>query len=253
MANIFDLTGQKAIVTGGNGALGMGAVEALLEQGAHVVIIDVSENAETTAQNLRDRNFHCDAVVGDMSTREGIEKAFEESLKILGGRVDSLVNAAGICRRSPCEDFSMKDWDDVVNINLTALFSISQLAARVMLQNGYGKIVNFASMISFFGGHSVPSYAASKGGVVALTRSLSNEWAPRGICVNAVAPGYMDTSLNKGLFSDAKRCEQIMERIPLKRWGVPDDMKGVIAFLCSHASDYITGAVIPVDGGYMAC
>ena len=122
-----------------------------------------------------------------------------------------------------------------------------------MLQNGYGKIVNFASMISFFGGHSVPSYAASKGGITALTKSFSNDWAPRGICVNAVAPGYMDTSLNSGLFSDAERCKQIMSRIPVNRWGTAEDMKGAIIFLCSHASDYVTGAVIPIDGGYLAC
>lgn len=250
---MFDLNGMKAIVTGGGGALGLGAVEVLGERGAHVIIMDISQGAKKTAQNMREKGMNCDAVVCDLSDRAQTKKAFASALEILGGELNILVNAAGICRRCACEVFPEKDWDEVIEINLSSAFFMSQLAAKIMLERGYGKIVNFSSMISFFGGHSVPSYAASKGGVSSLTRSLSNEWASKGICVNAVAPGYMDTPLNAGLFSNTERCKQIMSRIPVGRWGTPEDMKGAIVFLCSHASDYITGAVIPVDGGYMSC
>jgi 2-deoxy-D-gluconate 3-dehydrogenase len=161
------------------------------------------------------------------------------------------VNCAGIQRRSKCEDFPIEYWDDVIEVNLTSVFELCQLAGRIMLNKGKGKIINVASMLSFFGGYTVPAYAASKGGVAQLTKALSNEWAGRGVNVNAIAPGYMATSLNTALINDPARNEKILARIPAGRWGQPEDLKGVIVFLASEFSNYINGAVIPVDGGYL--
>ena len=147
----------------------------------------------------------------------------------------------------------MDDWDAVLNINLSAVFRLCQLAGRLFLKQKSGKIINIASMLSFFGGYTVPAYAASKGGVAQLTKALSNEWAGKGINVNAIAPGYMDTQMNTGLIADEARNAQITARIPARRWGTPEDMKGTAVFLASPASDYLNGAVIPVDGGYLGC
>lgn len=249
--NLFDLKGQKAIVTGGGGGLGGGMAEALAEHGAEVLIIDMTERAVEVAKSIADRGFACQALVADLCTRPLIEKAFEQALVLLGGTIDILVNAAGIIRRHKCEDFPIEDWEAVINVNLTTVFSLSQLAGRVMLKNGYGKIVNIASMLSFFGGFTVPSYAASKGGVSQLTKALANEWASRGVHVNAIAPGYMATDMNTRLINDPVRNQEILSRIPAARWGTPEDMKGVVVFLSSHASDYLDGAIIPVDGGYL--
>jgi len=249
--NLFDLAGQKAIVTGGGGGLGGGMAEALAEHGAEVLIIDMMDSAKVIADQLAASGFMAHALVADLSTRERVEKAFDDALSILGGRVDILVNAAGIIRRHKCEDFPIEDWEAVININLTTVFSLSQLAGRIMLKNGYGKIINIASMLSYFGGYTVPSYAASKGGVAQLTKALANEWAGRGVHVNAIAPGYMATDMNTKLVNDPGRNHEILSRIPAGRWGQPEDMKGVVVFLASHASDYLDGAIIPVDGGYL--
>lgn len=249
--NLFDLTGKKAMVTGAGGDLGGGMAEGLLEAGAEVVLIDVSDRAIDVAKEFTRRGFVCSAVVGDLSTRAGVETIFEESLVRLGGRVDILINAAGIQRRHPSELFPIEDWEIVIAVNLTAIFSMCQLAARVMLENGCGKIINIASALSFFGGITVPAYAASKGGVAQLTKALANEWAKRGLNVNAIAPGYMDTQMNVKLVNDPTRNEEILARIPAGRWGKPADMKGLAIFLSSAASDYMNGAVIPCDGGYL--
>ncbi|HAE22241.1 MAG TPA: 2-deoxy-D-gluconate 3-dehydrogenase, partial [Spirochaetaceae bacterium] len=151
-----------------------------------------------------------------------------------------------------CEDFSLEDWDEVLNVNLSAVFQGCQLAGRLMLAQGGGKIINLASMLSFFGGFTVPAYAASKGGVAQLTKALANEWAGRGINVNAIAPGYMDTDMNARLLADEKRRAEISARIPAGRWGTGADMKGLVVFLASKASDYVHGAIIPLDGGYLS-
>jgi len=161
------------------------------------------------------------------------------------------VNNAGVQRRNKCEDFLINDWEAVLQVNLTAVFRLCQLAGRKMLEQGGGKIINLASMLSYFGGYTVPAYAASKGGVAQLTKALSNEWAGRGIQVNAIAPGYMATDMNEALIRDEGRSREILGRIPAGRWGTPEDMKGIVVFLASGASDYISGAVIPVDGGYL--
>ena len=154
-------------------------------------------------------------------------------------------------RRHPCEEFPLTDWNDVLNLNLNTVFQLCQLAGRNMLPRKSGKIINLASMLSFFGGYTVPAYAASKGGVAQLTKALANEWASKGINVNAIAPGYMATEMNTKLIEDPVRSKEILDRIPAKRWGTPEDMKGTAVFLASAASDYLNGAIIPVDGAYL--
>ncbi|MEG2679116.1 MAG: SDR family oxidoreductase, partial [Oscillospiraceae bacterium] len=188
---------------------------------------------------------------GDLSDRAGLPALFEKAVVLLGGGIDILVNNAGVQRRNRCEEFTLEDWDAVMGVNLDAVFVLCQLAGRKMLAQGGGKIINLASMLSFFGGFTVPAYAASKGGVAQLTRALSNEWAGRNIQVNAIAPGYMATEMNTALINDESRNKQILDRIPAGRWGTPDDMKGLVVFLASGASNYMNGAIIPVDGGYL--
>lgn len=247
----FDLTGKKAIVTGGSRGLGRGMVEGLAEAGAEVVIIDISDSVKETVKELNNLGYKIHTVQGNLGDREDIQRIFDESVEKLGGTLDIIVNAAGIQRRNKCEDFTLKDWDDVININLSAVFSMCQLAGRKMLEQGKGKIINVASMLAFFGGYTVPAYAASKGGVAQITKAFANEWASKGININAIAPGYMDTQMNVKLVGDEKRNNEILNRIPAGRWGTPQDVKGVIIFLASEASDYLNGAVIPVDGGYL--
>lgn len=247
----FDLTGKKAIVTGGSRGLGRGMVEGLAEAGAEVAIIDISDNVYETVKELNNLGYKTHAVKGNLGNREDLQRIFDECLEKLGGNLDIIINAAGIQRRNKCEDFTMQDWDDVININLSSVFSMCQLAGRKMLEQGSGKIINIASMLSFFGGYTVPAYAASKGGVAQITKAFANEWASKGVNINAIAPGYMDTQMNVKLVNDEKRNTEILSRIPAGRWGTPEDVKGVIVFLASEASDYINGAVIPVDGGYL--
>lgn len=251
--NPFDLTGKKAIVTGAASGLSHGIAEGLMEAGAELVIVDISAHTEKAAKEFCARGFKAHAVRANLGNRDELTNAFNEALAMLGGRVDILVPAAGIQRRNKSEDFTMEDWDSVLNVNLSAVFMLCQLAGREMLKQESGKIINIASMLSFFGGYTVPAYAASKGGVAQLTKALSNEWARHGINVNAVAPGYMATSMNTKLIEDEARNVEITNRIPARRWGTPDDLKGVTVFLASSASDYLSGAVIPVDGGYLGC
>ncbi|BAK98352.1 2-deoxy-D-gluconate 3-dehydrogenase [Oscillibacter valericigenes Sjm18-20] len=252
MTSLFDLTGKRALVTGGGRGLGLGMATGLAEAGAKVVIIGSSAAAEKSAQALREKGLDVTGLRGDLSDREGLSALFDQAVDLLGGGIDILLNNAGVQRRNHCEDFTLEDWDTVLNMNLTTVFILCQLAGRKMLAQGSGKIINMASMLSFFGGFTVPAYAASKGGVAQLTKALSNEWAERNIQVNAIAPGYMDTEMNTALVNDAGRNAEILGRIPAHRWGKPEGMKGLAVFLASSASDYITGAVIPVDGGYLA-
>jgi 2-dehydro-3-deoxy-D-gluconate 5-dehydrogenase len=252
MMKAFDLSGKTALVTGGTRGLGRGMAEGLAEAGAKVVILGSSANVMKTAEELRAKGLDVTAVQGDLSARENIPALFNKAVAALGDRIDILLNNAGIQRRNRCEDFTLEDWDAVINVNLNAVFQLCQLAGRKMLEQGGGKIINLASMLSFFGGFTVPAYAASKGGVAQLTKALSNEWASKNIQVNAIAPGYMATEMNTKLIEDKSRNAEILGRIPAGRWGTPEDMKGIAVFLASHASDYISGAVIPVDGGYLA-
>ena len=251
MHSLFDIQGRKAIVSGGTKGLGFGMAEALAEAGCQVVIIGSSDGVHQTAENLRARGLWCKSVQADLRQREENYRAFRESLALLDGDLDILATAAGIQRRHLAEDFPMEEWDEVLSINLNSVWILCQEAGRVMLKKGYGKIINVASMNSFFGGQTVPAYSAAKGAVVQLTKALSNDWAGRGINVNAIAPGYMATDLNTALLANPERMAQISPRIPAGRWGGPDDMKGATIFLASRASDYVCGAVIPVDGGYL--
>lgn len=250
MNHLFDISGKKAIVTGGSQGLGRGMAEALLESGCEVVLIARSEEVMNVAEEYNKKGYQCHGVQGDFSKREEVYSSFEKALELLG-TVDILVTAAGIQRRYSAEDFPMEDWDTVMRVNLDAVFIQCQLAGRVMLKKGYGKIINIASMASFFGGQTVPAYSAAKGGVAQLTKELTNDWAGRGVCINAIAPGYMATEMNTKIMENKERNEQISSRIPMGRWGRPDDMKGATIFLASPASDYISGAILPVDGGYL--
>ena len=249
--NLFDIESHKAIVTGGTRGLGRGIAEALLEAGAEVVIIGVSERAGAVASEFRAKGLACHGLVVDLTDADKREATFNQALKLLGGRLNILVNAAGIQRRHPSEAFPLDEWREVLEVNLTATFAMCQLAGRVMLGQGSGKIVNVASLLSVFGGFTVPAYAASKGGVAQLTKALVNEWAARGVNVNAIAPGYMATEMNSALIADPGRNAEISARIPAHRWGTPDDLKGPVLFLVSRASDYVNGAILPVDGGYL--
>lgn len=248
---MFDITGKKAIVTGGTRGLGFSMAEALLEAGCRVAIIGSSAAVHETRDAFCKKGFACHSVQADLSVRAEVQSSFATALELLGGDLDILVTAAGIQRRHSAEDFPLDEWDEVLRVNLDAVFIHCQLAGRIMLAKGYGKIINVASMASFFGGQTVPAYSAAKGGVMQLTKELTNDWVGRGININAIAPGYMATDMNAALLANEQRNTQISARIPAGRWGTGQDMKGATIFLASPASDYISGAIIPVDGGYL--
>ncbi len=223
-----------------------------MEAGAEVVIMGCTRKALEVAAEYTEKGFPCHGVAADLRNRESLANGFQETLEKLDGTLDIFVNATGIQKRHFCEDFPMEDWDAVIDVNLNAVFMLCQLAGREMMKQGYGKIINVASMFSFFGGYTMPAYAASKGAVAQLTKALSNEWASKGIHVNAIAPGYMATEMNTALIHDEGRNKEILGRIPTKHWGTAEDMKGITIFLASQASDYLSGAIIPVDGGYLS-
>lgn len=252
MNNIFSLIGKKALIVGGGGDLGFAIMEGLLEAGASAVAVDINPNVGKLTTSLKKRGYNAHSINVDITDRNAIRQSIPETERLLEGNVDILVNSAGIQRRSLSEDFPESDWDDVIAVNLTATFLYCQLIAKSMLLNKYGKIINVASIMSFFGGITIPAYSASKGGVAQLTKTLSNDWAAQGICVNAIAPGYIATKLNTELINDEKRSSEVLLRTPMKRWGMAEDMKGAAIFLASPASDFISGIVLPVDGGYTA-
>ena len=249
---LFDLHGKRAIVTGGTRGLGHGMAEGLLEAGTKVVIIGSSDRVHTSAEEFRRAGFDCQSVKADLGIAEQRQRSFREAVELLGG-LDILANAAGVQHRCSAVDFPMEAWQRVIDVNLTGCFEMSRLAANYFLQKEQpGKIINVASMLSFFGGSGVVAYAASKGGVAQFSKDMSNELAGRGIRVNCIAPGYMATDLTAALTDPKNPAKQeITGRIPVGRWGNEKDMKGITVFLASEASDYVTGAVIPVDGGYL--
>jgi 2-deoxy-D-gluconate 3-dehydrogenase len=247
----FNLSGKVAIVTGSSTGLGEGMAYGLAEAGADIVGVynnDLPEN-QKKIESLGRRFLGIQADLSNISLVADIVGKTVEAF----GRLDILVNNAGIIIRNNSVDFTEEQWDDVVNINLKTLFFLSQAAARQFIsQKSNGKIINIASLLSFQGGILVPSYTASKSGVMGLTRLLGAEWAPHNINVNAIAPGYMATRNTQALQDDPVRNKQILERIPAGRWGRPDDMKGAVLFLASEASNYINGYTIAVDGGWLA-
>ena len=247
MNRLFDLTGKRALVTGANTGLGQGIAVGLAQAGADIVAVGRSAPDET-GQMVSAAGRKLTAISADLGSTEPIARVMAEA-----GPIDILVNNAGIIRRADSVDFTEADWDAVMDTNLKVAFFLSQAAAKGWIAAGRaGKIIQVASMLSFQGGVRVPSYTASKSGLAGLTKALANEWAAKGINVNAIAPGYFVTNNTEGLRADETRSRQILERIPAGRWGAPDDLAGVAVFLASKASDYMHGSVVAVDGGWLA-
>jgi 2-deoxy-D-gluconate 3-dehydrogenase len=249
---MFKLEGKKAIVTGAARGLGRGMAYALHQAGAEVVLIDILDDVDKTKQEFASNSSKVYAIKGDLSYREERYLLFQEALQLLGGELDILVNAAGVNIKGPSTEFPLDDWDKTLQVNLTAVFELCKLAGRIMIKQQRGKIINIGSITSFTGHIDGAAYSASKGAIVQLTKSLSNEWAKHGIQVNAIAPGCIETEMTKSLFDDQVRYSELTSRIPAGRWGTTEDFNGIIVFLSSEASNYITGTVIPVDGGYLA-
>jgi 2-deoxy-D-gluconate 3-dehydrogenase len=249
-ANPFSLDGRVALVTGASRGLGQAIALALARAGADIAAVGTAGCDDTVAQ-VRALGRRALSLPADLATLAPIAGLVEDTVAGLGG-LDILVNNAGTIRRADAVDFTEADWDAVMDVNLKSAFFLAQAAGRRMLAAGRGKIINVASMLSFQGGVRVPSYTASKSGLAGITRLLANEWAGRGVNVNAIAPGYMRTDNTAALRADAARNQGILDRIPAGRWGEADDLGGAAVFLASPASDYVHGAILPVDGGWLA-
>ena len=246
----FDLSGKAALITGANTGIGQAIAVALAEAGADVAIAGRSEPSETLDQIVATGRKAVN-IKADLSSIEPLQRVVDEALGGLG-RIDILVNNAGIIRRADLLDFSEEDWDAVIDTNLKTLFFLSQAAAHHMIDRGSGKIINIASLLSFQGGIRVPSYAAAKSGVGGVTKAMANELAAKGVQVNGIAPGYISTNNTAALRADETRNRQILDRIPTGRWGRPEDIAGAALFLSSSASNYVTGHILAVDGGWLA-
>jgi len=249
--DLFKVDGKVALVTGASRGLGQAMAIALAEAGADIAGLGVSSLDQTAAQvKALGRRFLPLSVNLLEAHADDMTNVVEEVVTGLGG-LDILVNNAGTIRRTPVLDFSEKDWDDVMQVNLKAAFLLSQAAGRVMVKRGKGKIINIASMLSFQGGIRVASYTAAKSGMAGITRLMANELAAKGLNINAIAPGYMATDNTAALRADTERGPAILDRIPAGRWGEPADLMGAVVFLASAASDYMNGAIVPVDGGWL--
>jgi 2-dehydro-3-deoxy-D-gluconate 5-dehydrogenase len=251
--DLFRLDGKVALVTGASRGLGQAMALGLAEAGADIVAMDRSAGSSSTGAQIEALGRRFLPIPTDLQTAsvQELDAGVQQATAAFGS-VDILVNNAGIIRRAPALEFTEEDWDEVLKINLKAAFFLSQAAARLMVTQGRGKIIQIASMLSYQGGILVPSYTAAKSALMGLTRALANEWASLGINVNGIAPGYMATDNTALLRADAARNASILARIPVGRWGSPDDLKGTVVFLASSASDYLHGATIPVDGGWLA-
>ncbi|MFE6971097.1 SDR family oxidoreductase [Isoptericola sp. NPDC057653] len=252
MTGPFDLTGRRAVVTGASRGIGLAVADALAAAGADVDAVGTSLRPGTSEVERRvaAHGRRCTVHACDFADR-GAVLALGEAL-VASGPVDVLVNNAGTIRRAPAAEHPLADWDEVLQVDLSSQFALTQVVARPMLERGGGKVVFTASLLSFQGGVNVPGYAAAKSGVAGLTRALANEWAPRGVNVNAVAPGYVATDNTQALRDDPDRSAQLLDRIPAGRWGRAEDVGGAVVFLASPAADYVHGVVLPVDGGWLA-
>jgi len=251
MATIFDLIGKTAVVTGARKGIGFGITSILAEFGANIIAVSSKQGSggEEIEQVVRGFGGDFQGITCDLSKRSEVTKLSHD---LASEKIEILVNNAGIANRNVALEHSDADWDQTIELDLSAPFILSRELARGMIDQGYGKIVNIASMWSYLGGLNVISYTAAKTALVGLTRGLSNEWVGSGVTVNAIAPGFIETDINLRLRADKPRFEAILERIPAKRWGKPADLAGAALFLCSPASDYVSGIVIPVDGGFLA-
>jgi 2-deoxy-D-gluconate 3-dehydrogenase len=247
----FRLTGKNALVTGSSRGMGAAIAVAIAQAGANVALHASRSVAPDVIERVAETGARHVALAADLRDPDQASRLMDQAIDALGS-IDILINNAGITRRAAAIDYSISDWNDVIATNLTSVFRLCQCAARPMLERGFGKIVNIASLLSFQGGIIVPAYAAAKGGVAQLTKALANEWAPHGVQVNAIAPGYVATDLTNALQNDPTRSRQILERIPAGRWGSPQDVAGAAVFLASPASDYISGHILVVDGGWLA-
>jgi 2-deoxy-D-gluconate 3-dehydrogenase len=248
---MFNLKSKKAIVTGGGGGIGSAMGQALYNAGAQVLLVGRSESVDEAADNIGNREKPVQSLRADLSNDEKLESVFKQCVDCLGG-LDIIAVCHGTLHIAEATDHGKEGWDKTIGVNLTSVFRLNQLAGRQMIQQGSGKIINIASMLSFSGGLMATSYAASKGGVAQLTKALANEWSGKGVNVNAIAPGYIQTKLNKHIWSDPVRNQQILDRLPSGRWGLPSDLMGATVFLSSAASDYVHGVILPVDGGWLA-
>ena len=247
----FDLAGRRAVVTGGAGGIGRGLAAALHEAGCELAILGRSETVLDAAAELRTTTRPVHGIQVDLTDRLALGEAVDAAVSGLGG-IDILVNCHGSAHVHDSVEYPTEDWDTEIETNLTSVFLLCRNVGSRMIDQGQGKVINIASMLSYFGGLRAPAYAAAKGGIVQLTKALSNEWAGQGVCVNAIAPGYVRTKLNVHVWKDPDLAERTASRIPKGRWGEPSDLAGTVVFLASPASDYVTGVTIPVDGGYLA-
>jgi len=249
---LFSLSGKRALVTGASRGIGRAIAEALAEAGADVACASSrSGGGRETAESIRSRGREAWELHADLANRDAVVALAEEAERV-ATRIDVLVNNAGTIRRHAAVDYPMDDWDAVLRTNVDAVFLLCQRLGRAMVERGAGKIINVASLLAFSGGITVPAYAASKHAVAGITKALANEWAGQGVQVNAIAPGYIRTDNTRALQEDPRRADEIMSRIPAGRWGVPADVGGAAVFLASAASDYVSGHVLVVDGGWMA-
>lgn len=254
--SLFDLAGRHVLITGASRGIGAACAIALAQAGAALCLVlrepqgDAPPNLDTV-NVIRELGATAEVVHCDLNNLDAVKGVFQRALDVMGGRIDILVNCAGIQRRSPSLDFLETDWDDVLDVNLKSVWLLSQAAGRHMVPRRQGKIINFCSLLTFQGGVTVPAYAAAKGALGQLTKALSNEWSQYNVQVNGICPGYIATDMNEKLLTDPVRLRQITERIPAARWGDPLDFAGPIIFLASRASQYVCGELLVVDGGWM--
>jgi 2-deoxy-D-gluconate 3-dehydrogenase len=250
VTDLFSLHGRTALVTGARSGIGQAIAVGLAEAGADLVVLGHANNMDETVGKIKEKNKRVEVVVADLSEIETVTRVSREILD--SHQIDILINNAGVIRRGPAEGISDAEWRRVLGVNLDAVFALCREVGRPMLERGYGKVVNVASLLAFQGGIEVASYAASKHAVAGLTRALATEWGPRGVQVNAIAPGYVETDVTRALRDDPARRQAITERIPAGRWGRPADLVGAAVFLASGASDYVNGHLLAVDGGWLA-